>query len=149
MKTKLFASKARNIVADLDRQLARIPVTGPGNKYRRKKLSDIRNYIHKRVHKMNYSELRRMDLELGSGQVEGELKALMYRRMDQGGMRSIKERAEALLQLRRIDASGDWQAFVDRVHAQAKEHTTTTGERVRLQQRVPAPLPTVDFAAAA
>ncbi len=31
-------------------------------------------------------------------------------------MRWIKERAEALLQLRCIDAKGHWQTFTDRVH---------------------------------
>jgi hypothetical protein len=142
-KTKLYAGKARSIVAELDRHLARIPLTGPGNKFRRQKLTDVRNYIRKRVSSMNYGELRRRDLELGSGQVEGAIKALMYRRMDQGGMRWIKERAEALLQLRCIDANGDWQAFVNRVHERARDHATSTGHRVRLQQRLPAPLPTV------
>jgi hypothetical protein len=148
-KTKLFAGNARSIVAELDRHLARIAVTGPGNKFRRTKLTDVRNYIDKRVHSMNYGELRRRDLELGSGQVEGAIKAIMYRRMDQGGMRWIKERAEALLQLRCIDANGDWQDFVDRVHTLARDRTSSTGERIRLQQRAPAPLPTVDPAEAA
>jgi hypothetical protein len=148
-KTKLYAGNARSIVAELKRHLARISLTGPGNKFRRKKLTDVRNYIDSRVHSMNYGELRRRDLELGSGQVEGAIKALMYRRMDQGGMRWIKERAEALLQLRCIDANGDWQAFVGRVHEQARHHAASTGERIRLQQRVPAPLPTDNFAPAA
>jgi hypothetical protein len=148
-KTKLYAGQARRIVAELDRRLALIPVTGPGNKFRRQKLTDVRNYISKRVRSMNYGELRRRDLELGSGQVEGAIKALMYRRMDQGGMRWIKERAEALLQLRCIDANGDWQTFVDRVHERAHGHATSTGDRVRLQLRVPVPLPTVDLLEAA
>ena len=143
-KTKLYAGRARSIVAELDRHLERIARTGPGNKFRRQKLTEIRNYIDKRVHSMNYGELRRRDLEIGSGQVEGAIKALMYRRMDQGGMRWIKERAEALLQLRCIDANGDWQAFVDRVHEQARSRATSTGDRIRLQQRNPAPLPTVE-----
>lgn len=147
-KTKLYAGKARSIVAELDRHLARIALTGPGNKFRRTKLTEVRNYIDKRVHSMNYGELRRRDLELGSGQVEGAIKALMYRRMDQGGMRWIKERAEALLQLRCIDANGDWHAFADRVHAQARD-ASSTGARIRLQQRTPAPLPTADPAEAA
>jgi hypothetical protein len=148
-KTKLYAGKARSIVAELDRHLARIALTGPGNKFRRKKLTDVRTYIDKRVRSMNYGELRRRDLEIGSGQVEGAIKALMYRRMDQGGMRWIKERAEALLQLRCIDANGDWQAFVDRVHEQARTRASSTGDRIRLQQRAPAPLPTVDLREAA
>ena len=148
-KTRLYAGKARAIVAGLDAHLARIPLTGPGNKFRRKKLSDVRSYIDKRVRNMKYDELRRADLEIGSGQVEGAIKALMYRRLDQGGMRWIKERAEALLQLRCIDANGDWQAFVDRVHDQARVHATSTGARVRLQQKQPAPLPAVELAEAA
>jgi len=98
---------------------------------------------------MNYAELRRRDLELGSGQVEGAIKALMYRRMDQGGMRWIKERAEAVLQLRCIDANGDWQAFADHVHKEARDRTASTGTRVRLRQRIAGPLPTADLAEAA
>lgn len=155
-KTKLYAGKAASIVAELDLHLARsarsrrwIPLTGPGNKFRRQKLTDVRTYIDKRVRSMNYGELRRRDLELGSGQVEGAIKALMYRRMDQGGMRWIKERAEALLQLRCIDANGDWQAFVDRVHEQARERSTSAGDRIRLQQRAPTPLPAIALAEAA
>jgi len=144
-KTKLYAGKARSIVAELNHHLARIPITGPGNKFRRQKLADVRTYIAKRVRAMNYGDLRRRDLEIGSGQVEGAIKSLMYRRMDQGGMRWIKERAEALLQLRCIDANGDWQSFVDRVHDQARNRATSTGDRIRLQQRTPAPLPTVQL----
>ena len=64
-------------------------------------------------------------------------------------MRWITERAEAPLQLPCIDANGDWQAFVNRVHARARERACSTGERIRLQQRVPASLPTVDLAEAA
>ena len=148
-KTNLYAGRARSIVAELDRHLARIPLTGPGNKFRRKKLADVRKYVDKRVSSMNYGELRRRDLEIGSGQVEGAIKALMYRRMDQGGMRWIKERAEALLQLRCVDANGNWQAFVDRVHEQARDRASSTGHLTRLQQRLPAPLPAVDLAEAA
>ena len=148
-KTALYGGKARKIVAELDRHLDRIPLTGPGNKFRRTKLAEVRTYIHKRLHCMGYDELRREDLEIGSGQVEGAIKALMYRRMDQGGMRWIKERAEALLQLRCIDANGDWQTFVDRVHELARAHTTTTGSRVRLQQKQSAPLPVAEIKEAA
>ena len=43
---------------------------------------------------MNYQELLQRDLELGTGPVEGAIKNLMGRRMDHGGMRWIKERAE-------------------------------------------------------
>ncbi len=140
-KDALYAGNAVEIVAELDRQLARIPRTGPGNKYRREKLTDIRGYIYKRLAGMNYRELMSRDLELGTGPVEGAIKNLMYKRMDHGGMRWIKERAEALLQLRCIDANGDWEAFVKFVHDKTRATAITTGTRVRLQQRQPAALP--------
>jgi hypothetical protein len=63
--------------------------------------------------------------------------------------KKIKECAEALLQLRCIDANGDWQAFVDGVHDHARLHTSATGDRVRLTQRVPAALPSAEIAEAA
>ena len=142
-KDALYAGDAASIVAELDRQLERIARTGPGNKYRRKKLGDIREYIAKRLAGMNYRDLMARDLELGTGPVEGAIKNLMYKRMDHGGMRWIKERAEALLQLRCIDANGDWDAFVKFVHDKTRATAVTSGKRVRLQQRQPNPLPEV------
>jgi hypothetical protein len=146
-KDALYAGRAAAIVAELDQQLASISRTGPGNKFRREKLTDIRGYIEKRVKHMTYDALRRQDLELGTGAVEGAIKNLMGRRMDHGGMRWIKERAEALLQLRCIDANGDWEAFVGRVHAAMRQAAVTQGTRPRLQQRVASPLPNMAEAA--
>ena len=65
----------------------------------------------------------------------------MYKRMDHGGMRWIKERAEALPQLRCIDANGDWAAFTKHVHDETRAHAITKGGRVRLQQRQPSRYP--------
>jgi hypothetical protein len=142
-KDALYAGNAVEIVAELDRQLAQIPRTGPGNKGRREKLTDIRGYIDKRLAGMNYHELMSRDLELGTGPVEGAIKNLMHKRMDHGGMRWIKERAEPLLQLRCIDANADWEAFTKFVHDKTRAAAITTGQRIRLQQRQPSPLPAV------
>ena len=146
-KEALYAGRAVEIVAELDHQLATIARTGPGNKYRREKLTDTRNYVAKRVQNMTYKSLRGRDLELGTGAVEGAIKNLMGGRMDNGGMRWIKERAEALLQLRCIDANGQWDAFVDGVHAEMRHSAMTTGARPRLQRRVASPLPITEEAA--
>jgi hypothetical protein len=48
--------------------------------------------------------------------VEGAIKNLIGKRCDHGGMRWIKERAEAVVQLRCIEANGDWEAFISFVH---------------------------------
>jgi hypothetical protein len=146
-KRALYDGRAAAIVAELDKQLAEIARTGPGNKFRREKLTDVRGYIDKRVQHMTYADLLRQDLELGTGAVEGAIKNLMGRRMDHGGMRWIKERAEAMLQLRCIDANGDWEEFVGRVHAAMRHAAITKGTRPRLQKRVASPLPS--FAEAA
>jgi len=146
-KDALYAGSAAAIVAELDEQLASIARTGPGNKFRREKLTAIRNYIQKRLAHMTYDVLLQKDLELGTGAVEGAIKNLMGRRMDQGGMRWIKERAEAILQLRCIDANGDWSAFTENVHAAMRQTAITKGARPRLQQHVASPLPGIAEAA--
>jgi hypothetical protein len=146
-KDALYAGNATLIVAELDQQLANTARTGPGNKYRRKKLTEIRNYIQNRLPHMAYGDLLRQDLELSTGPVEGAIKNIMARRMDHGGMRWIKERAEAVLQLRCIDANGDWDAFVARAHEDMRQSAITSGIRPRLQRRSPSPLPTIAEAA--
>ena len=51
---------------------------------------------------MNYDELMDEDLELGSGAVEGAVKFIIGKRCDQGGMRWIVERNEAVIQPSRV-----------------------------------------------
>src|SRR6266498_1263494 len=118
-----------------------IPATGPGNKGKRKRLNGVIEYLDKRREKMNYGELLDRDLEIGSGIVEGAIKSIIGGRFDQGGMRWIKERAEALLQLRCLEVNGDWDAFIDWVHDDMRERAKSRGHRIRLQQNAPEPLP--------
>lgn len=142
-KDALYGGRAPAIVAELDRRLDATPKTGPGNKYRREKLAEVRTYLEKRLDMLHYDALLARDLELGTGAVEGAIKNLIHKRMDHGGMRWIKERAEALLQLRCIDANGDWDAFVARVHHQTRAAAVENGLRPRLLRKTAAPLPEV------
>lgn len=146
-KDRLYRGKIEDILSQLQTRLARIPVTGPGNKGRRTRLQTVIGYLKKREANMNYGELTRLDLELGSGAVEGAIKNIIGARFDHGGMRWIKERAEALLQLRCIEVNGDWDAFVDSVHADMKQAANATFSPLRLQQLTPEPLPTLAKAA--
>ena len=84
-----------------------------------------------------------LDLEIGSGAVEGAVKNVIGKRCDHGGMRWIKERVEALIQLRCIEINGQWDAFIAAVHDQMKADAAATGRRPRLQSESPAPLPAV------
>jgi len=142
-KKRLYGGRVPKIVAELRRTLEATPRTGPGNKGKRDRLTEVLRYIEKRTDQMNYQELLARDLEIGSGAVEGAVKNVIGKRCDHGGMRWIKERVEALLQLRCIEINGHWDAFVASVHDQFKADGTTNGRRLRLQSNSPAPLPVV------
>ena len=85
----------------------------------------------------------------GSGAVEGAIRSVIGGRFDQGGMRWIKERAEALLQhqLRCLEINGDWDAFINWVHDDMRATAQAQGRAIRLQQNTPAPLPKLREAA--
>lgn len=140
-RAALYDGRVADVLAELDDRLQRLPKTGPGNKFRRTKLFKTRRYIAKRTANMNYADLFARDLEISTGPIEGAIKYIMHRRMDHGGMRWIKERAEAVLQLRCIDYNGDWASFSSGVHQNARLRTLKSGIPVRLQQRQPAALP--------
>jgi hypothetical protein len=145
-KNLLYGGQEALLVAQLRQRLAAIPQTGPGNKGRRDRLGQTINYLNRRLPQMNYQSLLKRDLEIGTGIIEGTVKNLIGARFDFGGSRWIRERAEALLQLRCIDHNGHWDAFIQWVHDQDVA-ALRSGARIRIQQSAPAPLPTVEVAA--
>ena len=138
-KEALYDGRAVEIVAEIDKRLAQLD---PGKQSTRKRLEKVRNYIDKRVEKMNYKELREQDLEISSGAVEGAVNYVIAKRFDSGGMRWIKERAEHLLQLRCIEVNGDWDAFIQFVHDRTQEQAQQQRRNLSLKRTKPAPLPT-------
>ena len=147
-RDRLYEGRIHLIIDDLRGALERTPKTGPGNKGKRERLEDVKLYIESRQAQMNYAELLAEDLEIGTGPIEGAVKNIIGKRCDHGGMRWIKERAEALLQLRCIEANGDWDAFINRVHDENRRRGIEEGARIRLQHATAAPLPTVTKCAA-
>jgi hypothetical protein len=146
-KDELYAGKANEIVTLLKRRLEQTPKTGPGNKGKRQRLHDVMRYVEKRLDRLGYDQLIAEDLELGTGAVEGAVKNIIGKRCDHGGMRWIKERVEAVVQLRCIEANGDFDRFTDFAHhrIQAQAHGDAT--ICRLQSNEPAALPTLGAAA--
>lgn len=142
-KDRLYKGQAAKIVAELDQQLAQWP---RGKREARACLEKIRDYLHKRVRKMNYKKLREQDLEISSGAVEGSVNYVIAKRFDCGGMRWIKERAEHLLQLRCIEVNGDWDAFIQFVHDRTQQQARTQRTNLSLKCNKPAPLPTYGLA---
>jgi hypothetical protein len=87
------------------------PKTGPGNKGKRERLETIFKHLDKNRKRLRYAELRRRDLDIGSGAVEGAVRNLIRLRLDGPGMRWGRGRSELVLHLRCILLNGQWDDF--------------------------------------
>jgi hypothetical protein len=109
--SRLRASLIDAILRELRAAWNAIPMTGPGNKGRRKRLGDVIDHLHKNRERLRYHEFRRDDLDIGSGAVEGAVRNLVAMRLDGPGMRWGRSRSEMLLHLRCILLNGEWSTF--------------------------------------
>ncbi len=146
-ENRLYGDKATLVLDELRIWLSETAKTGPGNKGRRKRLSDAIRYLERRLDKVSYGTYRARDLEVGSGQVEGAIKYVIAKRCDHGGMRWIRQRAQPIIQLRCIDVNGHWHEFVSWALARLRTAALANGQRARLQTNTPAKLPYVACAA--
>jgi hypothetical protein len=140
-KEALYDGRADDVIAEIDKRLMLLPKTGPGVKSRRERLETTRNYLAKRIKNINYNSLLEQDLEISSGMIEGAVKYVIAKRFDEGGMRWIRERAEALLQLRCIEINGDWDSFISFVHEKTRRKSQEMRCNPLLRTREHAPLP--------
>ena len=106
-----------------------MPLHGPGTKGRREALRKLIGYLEPRLSMMQYGEWIKQDLVIASGQVEGAVRHVVGERLDCAGMRWTQGKAEPLLHLRCIELNGDWEQFLEWVHARQQE-------RLRKRQRV-------------
>jgi hypothetical protein len=143
-KKRILAGKVQQVVSELSQYRQSVARTGPGTKGKRDTLDKVVRYLGQRVERMNYGELLKQDMDVGSGAVEGAVRHLVTQRFDQGGMRWIRERANGLLQLRCVEKNGLWQAYLhwlfDGPQAKLAPHE-------RLGRCTPPPLPTLKMAA--
>ena len=109
----MYAGRAEELVVRLQKLQNQVPLNGPGTKGKRRGLKRVIGYIEPRVSMMQYATWREQDLVIASGQVEGAVRQVVGERLDCSGMRWIRGRAEALLQLRCIELNGDWDEFID------------------------------------
>lgn len=117
-QSKLRHGKIVEVLDDLATAHNAIPKTGPGNKGRRKRLLGIIEYLATHERRMPYAALRRDDLDIGTGAVEGAVRNLVGLRLDGPGMRWGRDRAEMILHLRCIVLNGQWDDF--RRHLEAR-----------------------------
>jgi hypothetical protein len=69
------------------------------------------NYFERNASRMRYDEYLRAGYPIASGVIEGACRHLIKDRMEQGGMRWTLAGAEAMLNVRSVNASSEWQAF--------------------------------------
>jgi hypothetical protein len=80
-----------------------------GNK--QKKLSEAANYFYRNRFRMRYDEYLAQGLPIASGSVEGACKNLIKDRMERSGMRWSREMAEAMVKMRAVYLSGDFEEY--------------------------------------
>jgi hypothetical protein len=118
-KKRLRQGNVDEVITAIGEALSSTAVTGPGNKFRRKVLGTVHDHFVKNTARMQYARLRRADLEIGSGVVEGAVRHLVGVRLDGPGMRWGRDRAEAILHLRCVLINGLWDDFTRYLSAQA------------------------------
>jgi hypothetical protein len=118
-KKRLRQGQVEEVLAELNQALSSTAATGPGNKYRREVLGAVRDHFVKNTARMQYAKLRRADLEIGSGVVEGAVRHLVGVRLDGPGMRWSRDRSEAILHLRCVLINGLWEDFASYLTARA------------------------------
>lgn len=146
-RDRLYGGYGADMLKEIRSKLAAIPKTGPGTKGKRERAETAVNYLAKRQPMMNYDELIAQDLEIGSGAVEGAVRYVIGQRFDCAGMRWVRESSEPLLQLRCIEINGQWEEFMEFVHATGTGSIHAPPGGVPLLAREPGPLPTLGVAA--
>ena len=77
----------------------------------RKTLCGVADYLYRNRARMRYNEYLSHGWPIASGPVEGACKNLIKDRMERSGMRWTEEMAEAIVQLRAIYLSGDFDRY--------------------------------------
>ncbi len=78
--------------------------------WRHDKIGETISYMSKRVNLMNYAELLRNNLPIGSGIVEATCKTLVTQRMKRSGMSWRPKGGQSILTLRALLQSERWSA---------------------------------------
>lgn len=139
----LYSGQVAQLLGELKHLKLGVSARAKRDEKKRKKLSDLIQYMAKRPSMLHYKQLIDEDLVIASGIVEGAARYVVGERMDCGGMRWIPERGEALLHLRCIELNGNWDHFFAWGYQKWLEKMRT-GEKVKIRTEEPDPLDTID-----
>jgi hypothetical protein len=120
----VLKGKAKQVVNDLRQTGATLR---GANAARLRKLS---KFLEKNLHRMHYGTYLRAGYPIATGVIEGACRHVIKDRMERAGMRWKVPGAQAMLELRTIEANGDWDAFQNyRIESESKRlypHTAIT-----------------------
>jgi hypothetical protein len=110
---QILFGEVGQVVKGIRQSITKRRLTGP----KRKTLNAVANYLYRNRTRMRYNEYLAKGWPIASGPVEGACKNLIKDRMERSGMRWTEQMAEAIVQLRAIYLSGDfdryWQFHID------------------------------------
>jgi len=95
------------VVKGIRQSITKRSLSGP----KRKTLNAVANYLYRNRSRMRYNEYLAKGWPIASGPVEGACKNLIKDRMERSGMRWTEQMAEAIVQLRAVYLSGDFDRY--------------------------------------
>lgn len=113
---KLLTRPVVDVVAGLRQSATLREITDA----RREAVEECAEYLRARSRQLDYAAALRAGLPIASGVIEGACRSLVQDRMGLTGARWTVQGAEAVLRIRALIASGDWNAYC-RFHLK-KEH---------------------------
>lgn len=105
--TQILHGKVETVV----RGLRRLAVEHKLSAAKKKSLASICSYLYKNRRRMRYHEYLAKGYPIASGVIEGTCRHLVKDRMERAGMHWTIAGAQAMLDLRAVSISGQWQAF--------------------------------------
>lgn len=104
---RILFGQVGQVVKGIRQSITKRALSGP----KRKTLSDVADYLYRNRARMHYDEYLAKGWPIASGPVEGACKNLIKDRMERSGMRWTEQMAEAVVQLRAVYLSGDFDAY--------------------------------------
>ena len=104
---RILFGEVCQVVKGIRQSITQRALSGP----KRKTLNGVADYLYRNRARMHYDEYLASGWPIASGPVEGACKNLIKDRMERSGMRWTEQMAEAIVQLRAIYLSGDFDAY--------------------------------------
>jgi hypothetical protein len=104
---RILRGEVSGVVKGLRRMATEHELRGP----QLKEITTVCNYFENNAHRMRYDEYLKAGYPIASGVIEGACRHIIKDRMEQGGMRWRLVGAEAMLNVRAVNASDEWEEF--------------------------------------